>query len=83
MLKILLNVLVGAQFSFAWVLHCGEIGYQPGEVNFVGTLQSCQHLQYIITKFSLCKICSEQSRGLCWGEMLRNLHVLPQFVSFI
>ena len=34
--------------------------YQPGEVNFVGTLQNCQHLQDKITKFSLCKICSEQ-----------------------
>ena len=57
--------------------------YQPGEVNFVVTVQNCQHLQDITTKFSLCKICSEQSRGLCWGEMLRNLHILPQFVSFI
>ena len=69
--------------SFHLLGSCGEIRYQPGEVNFVVTLQNCQHLQDITTKFSLCKICSEQSRGLCWGEMLRNLHVLPQFVSFI
>ena len=69
--------------SFRLLGSCGEIGYQPGEVDFVVTVQNCQHLQDITTKFSLCKICSEQSRGLCWGEMLRNLHVLPQFVSFI
>ena len=41
--------------SFRLLGSCGEIGYQPGEVNFVGTLQNCQHLQDKITKF-----CSEQ-----------------------
>ena len=78
MLKILLNMLVGAQFSFAWVLwrninlekwilwvHCKIANI------FRIKLQSFPCARFVL------------NRGLCWGEMLRNLHVLPQFVSFI